>query len=70
MVLDKALQSLLDCKIKPLNPKGNQPLIFIGWTDAEAEALILRHLMGRADSLEKTRMLARLKAKGEGGGRG
>ena len=33
----------LDCKeIKPVNPKGNQPWIFIGRTDAEAEAPILR----------------------------
>ena len=33
------LQSPLDCKkIKPVNPKGNQPTIFIGRTDAEAEA--------------------------------
>jgi len=28
-------------EIKPVNPKGNQPLIFIGRTDAEAEAPIL-----------------------------
>ena len=39
MVLEKTLQSPLDIKeIKPVNPKGNQPLIFIGKTDAEAEA--------------------------------
>ena len=32
----------MDCKeIKLVNPKGNQPLIFVGRTDAEAEALIL-----------------------------
>jgi len=30
-----------DCKIKPVSPKGNQSWIFIGWTDAEAEAPIL-----------------------------
>ena len=36
-------ESPLDCKeIKPVNPKGNQPWMFIGRTDAEAEALILR----------------------------
>ena len=36
----RTLESLLDCKdIKPVNPKGNQPWIFIGRTDAEAEAL-------------------------------
>ena len=35
-------RSPLDCKaIKPVNPKGNQSLIFIGRTDAEAEDSIL-----------------------------
>ena len=38
MVLEKTPESPLDCKeIKPVNPKGNQPCIFIGRTDAEAE---------------------------------
>ena len=38
IVLEKTLESLLDCKkIKPVNPKGNQSWIFIGRTDAEAE---------------------------------
>ena len=42
MVLEKTLESPLDCKeIKPGNPKGNQSWIFIGRTYAEAEALIL-----------------------------
>ena len=42
VVLEKTLESPLDCKeIKPVNPKGNQPWIFIGRTDVEAEALIL-----------------------------
>ena len=40
--LEKTLESPLDCKeIQPVHPKGNQPWIFIGRTDAEAEALIL-----------------------------
>ena len=39
-VLEKILESSLDCKeIKPLNPKGNQPWIFIGRTEAEAPIL-------------------------------
>ena len=43
MVLEKTLESPLDCKeIQPVHPKGNQCLIFIGRTDAEAEAPILR----------------------------
>ena len=37
MVLEKTLESPLDCKIKPVNPKGNQSWILIGKTDAEAE---------------------------------
>ena len=42
VVLEKALESPLDCKdIKSVNPKGNQSWIFIGRTDVEAEALIL-----------------------------
>ena len=45
MVLEKIPESPLDCKeIKPVNPKGNQPWIFIGRTDAEAEAPILTEL--------------------------
>ena len=42
MELEKTLESPLDCKeIQPVKPKGNQPWIFIGRTDAEAEAPIL-----------------------------
>ena len=41
-MLEKTLESLLDSnEIKPVNPKGNQPWIFIRRTDAEAEAPIL-----------------------------
>ena len=42
VVLEKTLESPLDCKeIQPVNSKGNYSWIFIGRTDAEAEALIL-----------------------------
>ena len=42
VVLEKTLESPLDCKdIKPVNPKRNQSWIFIGRTDAKAEAPIL-----------------------------
>ena len=42
LVLEKTLESPLDCKeIKSVNPKWNQSWIFIGRTDAEAEALTL-----------------------------
>ena len=41
MVLEKTLESALDCKeIKPVNPKGNHSQIFIGRTDVEAETPI------------------------------
>ena len=40
-VVLKTLESLLDCKVKPIKRKGNQPWIFIGRTDAEVEAPIL-----------------------------
>ena len=41
-MLKKTLESCLDCKeITSVNPKGNQPRILIGRTDAEAEAPIL-----------------------------
>ena len=42
VVLEKTLKSPLDCKeVKPAKPQGNQPWIFIGRTDAEAEMPIL-----------------------------
>ena len=40
-MLEKTLERPLDKEIKPVNPKGNQPLIFIGRTYAEAETPIL-----------------------------
>ena len=54
VVLEKTLESPLDCKeIQPVHPKGNQSWIFIGRTDAEAEAPII----WPPDSLEKTLVL-------------
>ena len=41
MVLEKALEHLLDSKIQPVNPKGNQPWILIGRIDADAEFQML-----------------------------
>ena len=38
MVLEKTLESLLDCEeIQPVHSKGDQSLVFIGRTDAKAE---------------------------------
>ena len=43
VVLEKTLESPLDCKeMKPVNPKGSQPWVFVERTDAEAEAPILK----------------------------
>ena len=65
MVLEKTLESPLDCKeIQPIHPKGDQSWVFFGRTDAEAETLYSGHLMQRVDSLEKT--LEGLGAGGEG----
>ena len=42
MVLEKTLESPLDCKeIQPVHPEGDQSWVFIGRTDAEAEAPVL-----------------------------
>ena len=58
MVLEKTLESPMDCKeIQPVHPKGDQSWVFIGRTDAEAEAPIPWHLMRRADSLEKALLM-------------
>ena len=58
MVLEKTLESPLDCKeIQPVHPKGDQSWVFIGRTDVEAETLVLGHLLGKVDSLEKALML-------------
>ena len=58
MVLEKTLESPLDCKeIQPVHPEGDQPWVFIGRTDAEVKLQYFGHIMGRVDSLEKTLML-------------
>ena len=63
VVLEKILESPLDClKIKPVNPKGNQPWIFIGRTDAEAEVPILWPPDVK-DSLERILMVGKITSK-------
>ena len=66
------LESSLDDskEIQPVNPKGNQPWIFIGRTDAEAEALILCPPDLKNWLMEKTMMLEKLKEGGEWDDRG
>ena len=71
MVLEKTPESPLDCKeIQPVHSEGDQPWVFIGRNDAEAETPIFGHLMQRVDSLEKTLMLGGIGAGGEGDDRG
>ena len=56
MVLEKTLESPLDCKeIQPVHSKGDQSWVFIGRTDVEAET--------PADSLEKTLMLGKIEGR-------
>ena len=60
MVLEKTLESPLDCKeIQPVHSEGDQPWDFFGRNDAKAEKKLqyFGHLMRRVDSLEKTSML-------------
>ena len=58
MVLEKTLESPLDCKeIQPVHSEGDQPWDFFGRNDAKAETPYFGHLMRRVDSLEKTLML-------------
>ena len=66
VVLEKTLESPLDCKeIQPVNPKGNQPWIFIGRTDTKAEALKLWPSDAKKRLIWKTLMLGMI----EGGRR-
>ena len=64
MVLEKALESPLDCKdIQPVHSEGDQPWDFFGRTDAKAETPVLWPLMQRVDSLEKALMLGEIGGK-------
>ena len=59
VVLEKTLESPLNSmEIKPVNPKGNQPWVFIERTDVKVQ--YFGHFMQRADSLEKTLMLGKI----------
>ena len=64
MVLEKTLESPLDSKeIQPVNPKGNQPCIFIGRTDAEAEVPKLWPPDTKSQFIAKTLMLGKVQGK-------
>ena len=71
VVLEETLENLFDSKeIKPVNPKWNQPWLFIGRADAEAEAPILWPLDAKSQLIGKDWCWERLKAGGEGNDRG
>ena len=64
MVLEKALESPLDCKeIKPVNPKGNQSEYSLEGLMMKLKLQYFGHLMQRTDSLEKTLMLGKMEGK-------
>ena len=63
-MLENTLESPLDSReIKSVNPKGNQPWMFIGSTGAEAEAPLLWPPDAKSDSLQKTLMLGRIESR-------
>ena len=67
VVLEKTLESLLDCKeIKLVNPKGNQSWILEGLM-LKLKLQYFGHLMQRANSLEKTLMLGKIEVRGTTG---
>ena len=61
MVLEKSLESPLDCKeIQLVHSKGDQSWVFIGRTDVKLKLQYFGHLMRRTDLLEKTLMLGKI----------
>ena len=71
MVLEKTLESTLDCKeIQPVHPRGNQSILGEISPEYSLEGLMLKlklqyfgHLMGRTDPLEKTPMLGKIEGR-------
>ena len=71
VVLEKTLETPLDCKgIQPVHPRGDQSWVMVGRMMLKLKLQYFSHLMRRADSFEKTLMLERLRAGGEGDSRG
>ena len=69
MVLEKTLESPLDCKeIQPVHPKGDQSWLFIEGLMLKLKFQFFGHPMRRADSLEKTLMLGKIEGRGRRGG--
>ena len=64
MVLEKTLESPLDCKeIQPVYPNGDQSWVFIRRLMLKLKLQYFGHVMRRADSLEKTLMLGRIESR-------
>ena len=71
MVLEKTLESPLDCKeIQPVHPKEISPGCSLEGLMLKLKLQYSGHLMQRTDSLEKTLMLGKIKGGGEGDDRG
>ena len=69
MVLEKILESPLDCKeIQPVRSEGDQPWDFFGRNDVKLKLQYFGHLMQRVDSLEKTLMLGGIGGRRRRGG--
>ena len=64
MVLEKTLESPLDCReSQPVHSEGDQPWDFIGGNDAKAETPVLWPPERRADSFEKTLILGKIEGR-------
>ena len=68
-MLKETLKSPLNCKkIKPVNPKGNQPEYSLEGLMLRLKLKYFHHLMQRADSLEKNQMLRKIESRRRRGG--
>ena len=64
MVLEKTLESPLDCKeMQPVHPKGNHPEYSLEGLMLKLKLQYFGHLMRRTDSLEKTLMLGKVEGR-------
>ena len=64
MMLEKTLQSPLDCKeIKPCNPKGISPKYSLDGLMLKLKLQYFVHLMQKTDSMEKTLMLRKIEGR-------
>ena len=69
MVLEKTLESFLDCKeIQPVHSEGDQPWDFLEGMMLKLKLQYFGHLMRRVDSLEKTLMLGGIEGRRRRGG--